>query len=183
MSERSRRKFKLLLSGALAAILAAALMLTSASALAQVQTLTGGTAANSSLQKLAISGSTYMGPGMGYLTDPGNDTAGAVTVAVPLLMPGTATSAHLANLAVQLSGSAGNDSISGYNFVVCVTHAGSTSCSSSGVSCTLTGSSTYCSDTTHSIAISAGDQAMVKATAVGDATDNTGVKWSLQITP
>ncbi len=166
-----------------ASLLGAALILITSTAFAQVQTLTGGTVANSSLQKLATSGGTYMGPGMGYLTDPGSDTNGSTTVAVPLLMPGGASNGHLANLAVQLSGPGGADGSSGYNFVVCVTHAGNPSCSSS-VACSVMGASTYCSDTTDSAVVSAGDQVMVRAMAVGNASDNTAAKWSLQqVTP
>jgi len=118
-----------------------------------------------------------MGPGMGYITDPGNDASGTAAVAVPLL-----TAGHLANLAVQLGGAGGNDGSSGYNFTVCATHAGTTSCSS-GVACSVTGTANSCSDTSHSVAIGAGDQVMVKATAVGDASDKISAKWSLQITP
>ncbi len=178
MSGELNRRFKLFRPGALVALLGAALMLASTSASAQVQTLTGGTAANSSLQQLATTGGTYMGPGTGYLTDPGNDTTGANGVAVPVL-----SGTHLANLAVHLAGAAGNDGSSGYNFAVCVTHGGVTSCPSTGVACSIIGSTSYCSDIAHSVAITAGDLVMIRAIAVGDASDKIAAKWSLQITP
>ena len=178
MSGQLSRRFTRFPFHVCAALLSAALMLASTSASAQVQTLTGGTAANSSLQQLATTGGTYMGPGTGYLTDPGNDTTGANGVAVPVL-----SGTHLANLAVHLAGAAGNDGSSGYNFAVCVTHGGVTSCPSTGVACSIIGSTSYCSDIAHSVAITAGDLVMIRAIAVGDASDKIAAKWSLQITP
>jgi hypothetical protein len=170
-----------------AAVASAILMIVGSSALAQVPTLTGGTAGNSSLQTLAVPGITYMGPGMGYLTNPGSDAAGAAGEAVPILMSGTANSEHVQQLAVQLSGPAGGDSLSGYTFGVCITHGGNTKCaiSGSGVFCAVLSGSSSCSDTNSNdaLVIKPGDQVMVKATAVGATPAYVAAKWSLEITP
>ena len=40
-----------------------------------------------------------------------------------------------------------------------------------------------CADIAHSVAITAGDLVMIRAIAVGDASDKIAAKWSLQITP
>jgi hypothetical protein len=116
-------------------------------------------------------GTRYFGPSI----DTESSSEGAIQEV--LLSAGTAS-----NLRVYLLGGTAGGGSDSYTFTVRRDPAGPTGPSNTGITCTITASSSECSDTTHSQAFAAGDAISLAATENSSPSSRT-VMFRLDVKP